>query len=165
MAVVCIFRMCFSRVLCPFPVGAIRGRMLKAMLLTASGMIRCLRCTARSTRSGRQCGRPALKTSQTQKCQFHGGRSTGPKTADGRRQIAASHTVHGRDTKAARADRSAAAARIRRLVDAAHLLGMIQGPRPPGRKAAGYLPIRTLEDLRQMIQGDPATGCRRSRPK
>ena len=137
-----------------------RPSTLKSILLTASGRIRCRRCTAQSTRSGRQCARPALKTSQTQKCQFHGGRGSGPKTAEGRRRIAAVHTVHGRDTKVARADRSAAAARVRRLVDAAYLLGMIQGPRPPGRKAAGYLPVRTLEDLRQMVRDDVAVAAR-----
>ena len=124
------------------------------MLLTADGKIRCLRCTARSSRSGLQCGRPALKNSRTQKCQFHGGRSPGPKTAEGRRRIVATHTVHGRETKGARAGRSAAAARISRLVDAGRLLGMISGPRPRGRRAAGYVPVRTLDEVRQMIRDD-----------
>jgi len=134
--------------------------MLEATLHTASGKIRCLRCTARSSRSGLQCGRPALKGSRTQKCQFHGGRSPGPKTAEGRLRIAAANTIHGQDTKSARADRSAAVARISRLVDAAHLLGMVSGPRPRGRKAAGYLPVSTLDDIRQMIEGDIGTCCR-----
>ena len=43
-------------------------------LQTAGGKITCLRCTAQSSRTKLQCGRPAIKTSRTQKCQFHGGR-------------------------------------------------------------------------------------------
>ena len=43
------------------------------LLSTAGGRIRCARCTAQSSRSKQQCGRPTLKTSKTQKCQFHGG--------------------------------------------------------------------------------------------
>ena len=132
------------------------------IMSAAGGKIRCLRCTARSTRTGLQCRRPALKVSRTQKCQFHGGRSPGPKTAEGRLRIAAAHTIHGRETKVAREDRSAASARLGRLVDAARVLGMINGPRSRGRKAAGYVPVGTLEDIRQMVQGDPATGCRAS---
>jgi hypothetical protein len=77
-------------------------------LVTAGGKIKCLRCTAKSSRTKQQCGRPALKTSKTQKCQFHGGRSSGPKTPEGKARIAASHTVHGADSKSARAERSAA---------------------------------------------------------
>ncbi len=64
-------------------------------LMTAGGKIQCLRCTAKSSRTGIQCGRPALKSSKTQKCQFHGGRSTGPRTAEGKARIAALHTKHG----------------------------------------------------------------------
>lgn len=44
-------------------------------LVTAAGKITCLRCTAKSTRTKQQCGRPAIKTSRTQKCQYHGGRA------------------------------------------------------------------------------------------
>jgi len=133
--------------------------MHELMLLTADGKIRCLRCTARSSRSGLQCGRPALKASRTQKCQFHGGGSSGPKTAEGRGRIATAKTVHGQDTKQARANRSAASARIRRLVDAGYLLGMMAGPRPRGRRAAGYVPVSTLDDIRQMISDDLRALC------
>jgi hypothetical protein len=59
-------------------------------LVTAGNKITCARCTAKSKRSGEQCKKPALKASRTQKCEFHGGRSTGPKTKVGRdRQRAA----------------------------------------------------------------------------
>ncbi len=123
-------------------------------LITAAGTIKCLRCTAQSSRTGHQCGRPARKTSKTQKCQFHGGRSTGPKTEEGKARIAALHTVHGQETRAKRAERSAASARLSRLEDAAHLLGMMTGPRGRGRKASGYLPVTSIVDVQQMMLDD-----------
>jgi hypothetical protein len=120
-------------------------------LLTARGHIHCLRCTARGTRTGLQCGRPALKASRTQKCQFHGGRGSGPKTLEGRASIAAARTVHGRETRRARTERSAASAKLTQLEDAARLLGMMDGPRTRGRKPNGYHPIRTLDDVKEMV--------------
>lgn len=120
----------------------------------AGGKIICLRCTARSSRTGMQCGRPALKVSTTQKCQFHGGRGSGPKTAEGRARLAALHTVHGRETTEARAQRSAASARLSQYEDAARLMGMLEGPRIRGRKAAGYVPVQTMGDIRRMAFND-----------
>ena len=131
-------------------------------LITAAGKIQCLQCTARSSRTGLQCGRPALKASRTQKCQFHGGRSTGPKTAEGKARIAALHTEHGRETRAKRAERSVASARLSRLEDAAYLMGMMSGPRGRGRKARGYVPVQTIEQVRRMMIDDvlhPVTGA------
>jgi hypothetical protein len=120
-------------------------------LLTGGGKIQCLRCTAKSSRTGVQCGRPALKSSKTQVCQFHGARSTGPKTAEGKARISAAHTVHGQDTSAARAERSAGSARLSRIEDAMYLLEMTTAPRTRGRKARGYVPVKTLDDVRQMV--------------
>ena len=120
-------------------------------LITAAGKIQCLRCTAKSSRTGDQCGRPALKSSKTQKCQYHGGRSTGPKTAKGKARIAAVHTLHGQETNAARAERSASSARLSRIEDAMYLLEMTTGPRTRGRKARGYMPVQTLDGVRQMV--------------
>ena len=120
-------------------------------LMTAGGKIQCLRCTAKSSRTGVQCGRPALKSSKTQKCQYHGSRSTGPKTAEGKARIAAAHTVHGQETNAARAERSAGSARLSRIEDALYLLEMTTAPRTRGRKARGYVPVKTLDEVRQMV--------------
>jgi len=121
---------------------------------TAGGRIVCLRCTALSSRTGLQCGRPALKSSRTQKCQFHGGRGSGPKTVEGRAKIAQAHLIHGNDTKVARAERSAASARLAQLEDAMHILQMAQGPRTRGRKAAGYVSVRSVEDVKRMMVED-----------
>jgi hypothetical protein len=117
----------------------------------ASSKNECCRCTARSVRTGVQCGRPALKTSKTQKCQFHGGRSLGPKSDEGKLRLAGAHTVHGRETKLARAERSAISAKLKRIEDTMHLLGMTTAARTTGRKPRGYEPLKTLDDVRQMV--------------
>jgi len=120
-------------------------------LTTANGRITCLRCLATSSRTKTQCGRPALTTSKTQKCQFHGGKSTGPKTAEGRQRIADAQTVHGRDTKAGRLERSRGSLRLAQLEDAMHLLGMTSATRTRGRKPNGYTPLQTIEDVRRVF--------------
>ena len=102
------------------------------LLSTAGGRIRCARCTAQSSRTKLQCGRPALKTSKTQKCQFHGGGQTsGKQTLEGRSRIAAAHYKHGESTKAARAAYSRASTTLNQLEDAMHLLKMTTAPSPP----------------------------------
>jgi hypothetical protein len=116
-------------------------------LTTAGGQIKCLRCTALSTRTKQQCCRPALKSSKTQKCGSHGGLSTGPKTAEGRQRIAEAQTVHGWDTKVARSERSRGSLRLAQLEDALHVLGMTTAKRTRGRKPNGYTPLRTIADV------------------
>ena len=117
----------------------------------AGGRIHCLRCIARSVRSGMQCAKPAMKSSRTQKCSHHGGWATGPKTAAGRQRIAQAHTIHGESTKAARHEHSKASAELSQLEDAMHVLGMTTAPRTRGRKPEGYRPVRTLEDVKRMM--------------
>ena len=127
---------------------------MKNNLVTAGGKIQCPRCTAHSSRTGEQCGRPALKVSKTQKCQYHGGRGSGPKTAEGKARVAAVHRVHGQETKAARAERSAASAKLSQLEDAMHVLGMTAAVRSRGRKALGYVPLKTVADVKRMVIDD-----------
>jgi len=124
------------------------------ILLTAGAKIQCLRCTANSSRTGVQCGRPALKESKTQKCQFHGGRNSGPKTSEGKARIAAAKTVHGQQTRALRSERSADSARLSRLEDALHVLNMTSGTQNRGRKPRGYVPVKSLKDVRLMMIDD-----------
>ena len=118
----------------------------------AGGRIRCLRCTAKSVRSGLQCAKPAVKSSRTQKCSHHGGWATGAKTAAGRQRIAQAHTIHGESTKAARHEHSKASANLSMLEDCLYLLGMTAEPKIRGRKPAGYKPVRTLTDLRLLLR-------------
>ena len=121
-------------------------------LSTAGGRICCARCTAQSTRTKLQCGRPALKTSKTQKCQFHGGGQTsGKQTEEGRSRIAAAHYKHGESTKAARSEYSKASATLNQLENAMHILDMTTAPRTRGRKPIGYIPLRCVQDVIQMV--------------
>jgi hypothetical protein len=59
------------------------------------------RCGAK-TRAGTPCQRPAITGKA--RCSLHGGKSTGPRTEEGRARIAAAHTTHGRLTKEKRAE-------------------------------------------------------------
>lgn len=120
-------------------------------LTLAGGRIRCLRCTARSVRSGLQCAKPAMKSSRTQKCSHHGGWATGAKTAEGRQRVALANTKHGESTKTARQEFAKASARMSMLEDCLYVLGMTTAPRTRGRKAAGYRPVRTFEDVKNMV--------------
>lgn len=121
------------------------------LLTTAGGRICCARCTAQSTRTKQQCGKPALKTSSSQKCFHHGGGLTsGRQTPEGRSRIASAHYKHGESTKAARTEYSKASARLNQLEDAMYVLGMSTAPRTRGRKAYGYRPVRTMSDVVQM---------------
>ena len=121
------------------------------LLITAGGHLVCARCTAKSKTTGLQCGRPALKTSATQKCQFHGGRSTGPKSPEGRQRIANAQYRHGESSKAARQAYSKASANLRRMEEAMYVLGMTTAPHTRGRKPLGYTPVRTMRDVHEMI--------------
>ena len=51
------------------------------------------RCGAK-TRRGNRCQKPALK--EKTRCQLHGGKSTGPRTAEGKARVIAANTRHGR---------------------------------------------------------------------
>lgn len=59
------------------------------------------RCGAR-TKAGTPCQRPAVK--KTGRCTRHGGKSTGPRTEEGRARIAPAQTRHGGLTKEKRAE-------------------------------------------------------------
>ena len=54
------------------------------------------RCNAR-TRRGTTCQKPPVKGKK--RCRLHAGRSSGPKSAEGRARIAAAHWKHGRRSK------------------------------------------------------------------
>ena len=105
------------------------------MMITAAGRIKCRRCGATSKRSGLQCGAVAIRGKG--QCRFHGGRSTGPKTIEGRARCAAAKTVHGRDTRQARKELSEGLARLAALEALGLSLGMFTGGRTRGPKPRG----------------------------
>lgn len=123
-------------------------------IVTAGGRIKCLRCTAMSKNSQQQCAKPALNTSKTQKCGHHGGRGSGPKTAEGKARIGASHLVHGRETNQRRLERSESSLLLAHLEDAMHAVGMTAAARTTGRKPSGYRAIRTLDDAKRWAVED-----------
>ena len=118
-------------------------------LQTAGGQITCLRCTAQSTRTKLQCGRPAIKTSRTQKCQYHGGR---PHTAETLKRISEANMLHGQATKEAKEQYRHDCALIHELQDAVYVLKMGKGPKIRGPKPKGYKPVMTQADVVRMIQ-------------
>ena len=71
-----------------------------------------IECNAK-TRSGGQCQRAG--NPKNGRCHLHGGKSTGPKTAEGHARIAAAQFKHGNRSKAAIAAQRARAARGRAI--------------------------------------------------
>ena len=118
-------------------------------LQTAGGNITCLRCTAQSSRTKFQCGRPAIKTSRTQKCQFHGGR---PHSEETLKRISGANTIHGQATKEAKEQYRHSIELIHELQDAMYVLKMGEGPKIRGPKPKGYKPVMTQADVVRMIQ-------------
>ena len=100
--------------------------------LTLGGRIRCNQCQAHSSRTKKQCRAPAMKNKRV--CKTHGGRSTGPKTPEGRARCAQAKTIHGNDTRADRAEHSKKMAEIRDLEALGFKIGMFTGSRFVGRK-------------------------------
>lgn len=91
-------------------------------MLTVGGRICCRQCQAKSKRTRLQCKAPAIKGKNV--CRFHGGLSTGPKTAEGRQSCAEANTVHGNETRAKRAERSHTSAELHKLVDLGNAIGL-----------------------------------------
>ena len=120
---------------------------MEKYLSTAGGRITCLRCTAKSVRSGNQCLKPALKSSRTQKCGHHGGRNKGPITEAGKARTAAAHIKTGEFTKQAIRERSQKLAEMMQLEDACRILGLTNAERTRGRKPTGYTPLTTIKDV------------------
>jgi hypothetical protein len=117
-------------------------------LTTAGGQIKCLRCTARSSRTKLQCAKPALRSSTTQKCQVHGGR---PHTDETLQRISKANTIHGECTKAAKEQYRQDAILIMQMEDAVRVLKMAEGPRMRGRKPNGFVSLQTVDEVVRLI--------------
>jgi hypothetical protein len=108
-----------------------------------------------SKRSGEQCKKPALKTSSTQKCDFHGGRSTGPKTEAGKARQRAAVLKTGNYTKEALEGKARSVRVLAGLEDAMYVLNMTTMPRTRGRKPLGHVPLKTVEDVVKFALDNP----------
>lgn len=118
-------------------------------LVTAGGQIKCLRCTAKSSRTGVQCAKPALRISPRQLCGHHGGK---PHSAETIERISAANTVHGQTSKAAKKQCRDDSVLIHELEDALYALKMASGPRTRGRKPNGYVGVYSEADVIRMIR-------------
>jgi len=130
------------------------------IFLTLGGRVTCTQCNALSKRSRQRCKAPAIKGKT--KCRFHGGKSTGAKTAEGRARIAKAHTVHGRETRAIRAERSAKLAELHQLEQLGFTCGLypegterMRGRKPKGMTDAAvqlsYLHNLVREERKEAI--------------
>jgi hypothetical protein len=108
---------------------------MEQYLFTLGGRICCIRCNATSKRTNQQCMAPALKGKT--KCRTHGGKSTGPRTLEGKARCAEAKTVHGLETRLVRVARGEAMKRLRYLEEVGYAIGLISGARIPGRKPRG----------------------------
>jgi hypothetical protein len=126
---------------------------MNTVFVTAGGKIACKRCTAKSKRSGEQCKKPAMRGKAV--CDFHGGRSTGPKTQAGKDRHRAAVTKTGAYTKQAAEDRASSMRVLHGLEDAMCVLKMTTMPRTRGRKPLGYLPLQTVEDVVKFVLDNP----------
>ncbi len=89
---------------------------------TFGGRIICKQCQATSKRSRMQCKAPAMRGKSV--CRTHGGLSTGPRTTKGRARCAQAKTVHGNETRAARAERTERSKTLHSLVDLGNAVGL-----------------------------------------
>ena len=99
---------------------------------TLGGRVECNQCQARSSRTKLQCRAPAIKGKRV--CKWHGGRSTGPKSEAGRKRCAQAKSIHGRETREARTERSLASARLAVLESVGFSIGLMSGGRTCGRR-------------------------------
>ena len=126
---------------------------MKQLISIAGGHIRCQQCEAQSKRTKQRCRAPAMRGKRV--CRTHGGKSTGPKSEQGKRRSAAAHTIHGRERRVDRVSRSMQTARIYQLEDLMYLLKMTSAPRFRGRKPLGYVPIKSLEQALLYVIDNP----------
>jgi hypothetical protein len=133
--------------------GGYKKSRSETFLSTAGGKITCARCAAKSKRTGNQCGKPALKGKVV--CQFHGGRSTGPKSEAGKARQRAAVLKNGHYTKEAMEDRARSVRVLAGLEDALYVLKMTAMPRTRGRKPLGYVPLQTVEDVMKFAVDNP----------
>ena len=105
---------------------------LEQTLKTLGGRVTCQRCQAKSKRTKLQCAAPALKGKRV--CKTHGGLSRGANTEAGRQRCAEAKTIHGRETRKTRSERSIASARLAVLEAAGFSIGLLKGTKTRGRR-------------------------------
>ena len=138
-------------------------------LQTAGGKITCLRCTAQSSRTKLQCGKPAIKTSRTQKCLAHEGR---PSAQEALQCSSKDSAVHSQSTKDAKLEGHTAGsvkwngprtAEGKQRIAQAQLKHGAYSKAGIEAKHAEAIQLRQLEDIAHLtglIQGPRTRGCK-----
>jgi hypothetical protein len=88
-------------------------------------------------------------------CNFHGGRSTGPKTDAGKARQRAAVIKSGHYTKEANEDKARSMRLLAGLEDAMYVLNLTAMPRTRGPKPVDYVPLKTVEDVVKFILDNP----------
>ena len=101
-------------------------------------------CTALTKRTKQPCKNPAAYGCRS--CRVHGARKN---IVSGKGHI---NFVHGRRTLEAQAEQSTTSRRLQQLEDAMHVLGMTTAKRSRGRKALGYSPITSLDEIIKVLK-------------
>ena len=120
------------------------------LLTTAGGKITCPRCQAMSKWSKNQCMKPALRGKQV--CGHHGGKSTGPRTAEGKERSRQAHIKSGAYTKQARLQNSSTSLKLAQLESIGFALGLMKGTRTRGPKPHGFINIKSIDDVISTIE-------------
>ena len=115
----------------------------------ASGRITCLKCSAKSKRTGKGCMAPAMRGKAV--CKTHGGRSTGPRSVDGIERIRLAQLKHGERTKEAVAESRRMSAKMLYLRDIGDHVGMFEGTHTRGRKPTGYIKLNMNDPVQLKI--------------
>jgi len=92
---------------------------------TLGGRVTCTQCNAQSKRTKLRCRSPAIKGKA--KCRIHGGHSTGSRTPEGKAKQIAANTIHGRETRAKRKERSVKLAELYEIEKEMRSMGMAEG--------------------------------------
>ena len=112
---------------------------------------KALRCQAMSKRTKLQCAAVVKPSNKNQICRHHGGRSTGPKTQEGKQRIAEAQLIHGNETIKKRLARQNSLKDIKQLEDIMHVLNMTTANKTPGAKPKGYSKITTIEQANEYL--------------
>ena len=91
----------------------------------------------RVSQSGAISWRAKVRIKGKTKCKFYGGRSTGSRTPEGKARQIEANTIHGRETRAIRKERSAKMAELYKIEKEMRSMGMVEGSwvsrKPPSR--------------------------------
>lgn len=118
----------------------------EVVIVTCGGKIVCRRCKASSVRTKQQCGRPAIRGKGV--CQFHGGRSTGPKSEQSKQRLRTLNLKEGFYTAVAIEQKRLESIKLRYIEDLGYHLGILP-VKTKGRKPRGYIRLN-LEDKNQL---------------